>query len=185
MADCIRSQLCNSQILYHSILDRVFRALSLRSHMEFKSFSEAKRCDSPWDSPPALSLHLCLSLSSLFLLILFPPALLLHSRVMVRTLSSKPISFSMFSHFYPIMACSEVSKATWHFYWGLIKDLWFNPCNLIEISHDCEALALCVGKINYCNPCLLLQQIRVKGLCISLNINALHLLGNEDAMQEM
>lgn len=27
------------------------RLLSLRSHMEFKSFSEAKRCDLPRDSP--------------------------------------------------------------------------------------------------------------------------------------
>lgn len=90
------------------------------------------------------------SLSYLFLLTLFPPALLLHSRVMGRTLSGKPISFSMFSYFYPIMPCSEGSKATWRFYWGLIKDLWFNPCNLIEISHGCEALALCIGKWRWC-----------------------------------
>lgn len=140
----------NSQILYHSVLGCLFRALSPRSHMEFKSFSEAKRCDSLWDSPLALSLHLRLSpfslfLSYLFFLTLFPPALQLYSRVMGRRLSGKPISFSMFSHFYPITACSEVSEATWHFYWGLIKDLWFNPCNLIEISHNCEALALCGG----------------------------------------
>lgn len=66
-----------------------------------------------------------LSVSSpyLFLLALFPSALLLRSRVTERKLSGKPISFSMFSHFYPITACSEVSKATWHFYWNLIKDL--------------------------------------------------------------
>lgn len=55
----------NSQILYHSILGCLFRALSPRSHVEFKSFSEAKRCDSVWDSPLALSLPLLLS-SSLF-----------------------------------------------------------------------------------------------------------------------
>lgn len=167
---CISSLLCHSQTLYRSILGRLFRALSLRSHMEFKSFSEAKRCDSPWDSPLTLSLHLRLSL-----LLISPhfisPALLLHSRVMGRTLSGKPISFSMFSHFYPIKACSEVSKATWHFYWGLIKDLWFNPCNLIEISHGCGALGLCIGNLMHCNPCILQQQVRFKGLCIGSNIN--------------
>lgn len=65
------------------------------------------------ETPPSLFLCICVSLlSHLFLLTLFPPALLLHARVMGRTLSGKPISFSMFSYFYPIMACSEVSKAT-------------------------------------------------------------------------
>lgn len=70
VADSISSLLCNSQILYHSILGWLFRALSPRSHMEFKSFSEAKRCDSPWDSPLALSLHL--RLPSLSLLLISP-----------------------------------------------------------------------------------------------------------------
>lgn len=68
-----------------------------------------------------LLLFLCMSPSSLsslsfslsiYLSYLFTPAFPLRSRVMGRTLSGKPISFSMFSYFYPIMACSEVSKAT-------------------------------------------------------------------------
>lgn len=76
VADSISSLLCNSQILYHSILGWLFRALSPRSHMEFKSFSEAKRCDSPWDSPLALSLHLRLpSLSLTYFSTLYFPLL--------------------------------------------------------------------------------------------------------------
>lgn len=95
-------------------------------------------------------ISLSLSLSPSLYLSLICPALPLYSSVMGWTLSGKPISFSMFSHFYPIIACSEVSKATWCFYWGLIKDLWFNPCNLIEISHGCEDLALCTVKWSSC-----------------------------------
>lgn len=124
--------------------------------MEFKSFSEAKRCESPWDPP-----YICVSVSHTYFSSLYlSPALLLRSRVMGSTLSGKPISFSMFLYFYPIMACSEVSKATWRFYWGLIKDLWFNPCNLIEISHEFEALALCVGKWRWCIAAPAFSRIR-------------------------
>lgn len=101
------------------------------------------------ETPLLLFPTICVSLTYFLWLYLFP-ALRLHSRVMGHVLSGKPISFSVFLYFYPIMPRSEVSKATWRFYWDLIKDLWFNPCNLIEMSLECETLALCIGEWHWC-----------------------------------